>query len=71
MLPLERDSRPPPIARKPWANTWRGSSTPAAINIAGQTMQWKRVMSLPMTWTSQGHHFLNFASSVPNPTPVT
>ena len=45
-----------------------GSGSFAAISIAGQITAWKRVMSLPMTCTSAGHHRLNFPSSSPKPT---
>ena len=40
-------------------------TVPALISIAGQTTQWKRVMSLPMTCRSAGHQVSNSASSVP------
>src|ERR1044072_5013708 len=41
--------------RKPWTQTWRGASRPALHNIAGQKIEWKRTMSLPMMWRSAGH----------------
>ena len=52
----------------PWPKTWRGSGSFAAISIAGQITAWKRVMSLPMTCRSAGHHFSNISGSVPRPT---
>ena len=42
----------------PWPKTCRGSGSFAAISIAGQMTAWNRVMSLPMTWRSAGHHFV-------------
>ena len=38
---------------------------PAAKHIAGHRAQWKRVMSLPMTCRSAGHHFSKRSSSLP------
>ena len=43
----------------PWPKTCRGSGSSAAISIAGQITAWNRVMSLPMTCRSAGHHFSN------------
>ena len=53
---------------KPWPKTWRGSGSFGAISIAGQITAWNRVMSLPMTCRSAGHHCSNSAASVPRPT---
>ena len=53
---------------KPWPKTARGSATPALISMAGQMTAWKRVMSLPMTCRSAGHHRSNIARSLPRPT---
>ena len=33
---------------------WRGSSTSAAISIAGQITAWNLRMSLPIRWKSAG-----------------
>ena len=44
---------------KPWPNTCRGSGSFADISMAGQITVWNRVMSLPITWRSAGHHFSN------------
>jgi hypothetical protein len=40
---------------QPCPKTCRGNARPALISIAGQTTQWKRVMSFPITCTSAGH----------------
>ena len=45
----------------PWPNTCRGSGSFADISMAGQITVWNRVMSLPITWRSAGHHFSNAA----------
>ena len=42
-----------------------GSGSPADMSIAGQSAQWNRVMSLPMTCTLAGQSRSNRASSVP------
>jgi hypothetical protein len=57
----------PSTDMNPWPNTCAGSPIPADISIAGQMTVWNRVMSLPMTCRSAGHHFAAFASSVPKP----
>ena len=49
----------------PWPNTFFGASSPAAHSIAGQSAQWKRVMSLPMKCMSPGQYLSNVASSSP------
>ena len=40
------------------------------MSIAGQYRQWNRVMFLPMTWRSAGHHRSMAAWSFGNPAPV-
>ena len=42
-------------SRKPWASTCSGTGRPAAMSIAGQMTQWKRMMSLPTMccWAGQ------------------
>ena len=39
---------------KPCTNTLFATGTPADSSIAGQMMQWKRLMSLPITCTAVG-----------------
>ncbi len=41
--------------RKPWAKTSSGTGSPAAMSMAGQITQWKRMMSLPTrcAWAGQ------------------
>jgi hypothetical protein len=41
-----------------------GGSRPAAISIAGQYTQWKRMMSLPIRWWTWGHQVAKRSSSV-------
>jgi hypothetical protein len=71
MLPSVFDIFSPFMSMKPWAKTFSGSGRPALMSMAGQYRQWKRVMFLPMTWTSAGHHLANAASSPGKPAPVT
>ena len=62
IVPSDLLIRWPPSVRKPWPNTWRGSGSSALISIAGQITAWKRVMSLPMTCRSAGHHRSNICA---------
>ena len=52
--PADLLKRSPPSEMKPCPQTRPGSGSPAAMSIAGQITAWKRVMSLPTTWTSAG-----------------
>ena len=71
MLPRLLLIRSPPAARsQPWTQTLRGSSMPALMSIAGQMIVWKRLMSLPITCRSAGHHFANASGSSGKPAPV-
>ena len=54
----------PPTSSQPCAKTPRGTSTPAAISIAGQMTAWKRRMSLPTTWYA-GQRRANSSGSAP------
>jgi hypothetical protein len=54
----------------PWTQTFRGSASPALMSIAGQITVWNRLMSLPITWRSAGHHFANASGSSGKPAPV-
>ena len=40
----------PPTSSQPWPNTRCGTSSPAAMSMAGQMTAWKRAMSLPTMW---------------------
>jgi hypothetical protein len=60
----------PPTCSQPWAKTCRGTSTPAAISIAGQITAWKRRMSFPTRCTSAGQVRANICGSVPKPAAV-
>ena len=55
----------PPTRRKPCTTYEAGGSIPAAMHMAGHHTQWKRMMSLPIKWHTNGHHFSNRSASVP------
>ena len=54
----------PPTSSQPWPNTCFGTSSPAAMSMAGQITAWKRAMSLPTSWVA-GQRRSKFAWSVP------
>ena len=49
--------------RKPCAKTWPGTSKPAAMSMAGQITQWKRMMSLPTMCACAGQRFASSAAA--------
>ncbi len=55
-LPTDFDIFSPRLNRKPWTTICLGSGRSADSRKAGQKMAWKRVMSLPITWASQGQN---------------
>ena len=65
-LPLDLDIFSPLVSRKPWPNTVWVTGSPAAISIAGQMTQWKRVMSLPTKWYCIGQRWSNSPARSPS-----
>ena len=55
----------PPTSSHPCTCTRLGGSSPAASSIAGHHTQWNRMISLPMTWCTFGHHASNRSRSTP------
>ena len=66
-LPFDFDIFSPLVSRKPWPNTVCVTGSPAAMSIAGQITQWKRVMSLPTKWYCIGQRASNSPSRLSSP----
>ena len=63
VLPVVLLSLRPSRVSQPWAKTRVGTGTPAACSMHGQTMQWKRMISLPTKCIRSSAFSQNFAYS--------